>query len=250
MKTAPKASWWQRVGATLIDGLILSAVALVVGLALTAGGADSGDATIGIYVMVFLASVVYSPLLMAREGDANGQTIGKGVIGIRVVHEDGHPMTVGRGLVRDGVGKALLGLIPLYTFIDVFWPIPDGDNQAIHDKVGSTYVVDAHQVPVVTYRDDEAGRDGFSPPLPPAPRAAAGLPPQAPPVPPVEPPRPAPADPADPPAAPPPPAADPDPDPGEPDFGGFRPPAPPPPPPPASDGDGEGARGPFGPSYD
>ncbi len=249
MKTAPKASWGQRVGATLIDGLILSAVALVVGLALAAGGADSGDATIGIYVMVFLASVVYSPLLMAREGDANGQTIGKGVIGIRVVHEDGHPMTVGRGLVRDGVGKALLGLIPLYTFIDVLWPLPDGDNQA-HPRQGR---LDLRRRRPPGSRRDLPGRRGRPRRLQPA--AAAGAARRG---------RPSTAGAARAPCRAAPPCAcgpgrpargtaatsrGPT-DPGEPDFGGFRPPAPPPPPPPASDGDGEGARGPFGPSYD
>jgi uncharacterized RDD family membrane protein YckC len=228
VKTAPKAGWWQRVGATLIDGLILSGAALLVGVALSAGGASSGDATVAIYAVVFFASVVYSPLLMAREGDTNGQTIGKRVIGIRVVHEDGHPMTIKRGLVRDGFGKALLGLIPLYTFVDVFWPIPDGDNQAIHDKVGSTYVVDAHQVPVMTYRADE--HDGFGAPVPPPPSAPT---PPAPPAPP-----------ATPPAAPP--RAEPE---AEPDLGGFAPPVPPPPPVPSRSEDDE-ARGPFGPSYD
>jgi uncharacterized RDD family membrane protein YckC len=219
VKTAPKAGWWQRVGATLLDGLLLSALGLVIGIALAAGGGNSNDATIIIYGVIFFASVVYGPLLMAREGDRNGQTIGKGALGIRVVHEDGHPMTFKRGLMRDGLGKALLGIIPLYTIVDVLWPLPDADNQALHDKVGSTYVVDAHQVPVFTYRSDD--EDGFSSPPPPPP-------PPSPSVPPV-PPAPAPA----------------------PDLGGFTPPAaPPPPPPPAPPAENDDARGPFGPSYD
>jgi uncharacterized RDD family membrane protein YckC len=227
VKTAPKASWWQRVGATLIDALILSAVALVFGVALSAGGSNSGDATVAIYAVVFFASVVYSPLLMAREGDGNGQTIGKRVLGIRVVHEDGHPMTIRRGLVRDGFGKAVLGLVPLYTVVDVLWPIFDKDNQAIHDKVGSTYVVDAHQVPVVTHRPTD--HDGFGTPLPPAPGAGAP-PPPAPPARPAAAPAPGPAE--------------------EPDLGGFRPPVPPPRPVPPVRGDDDATRGPFGPSYD
>jgi uncharacterized RDD family membrane protein YckC len=227
MKSAPKAGWWQRVGATLIDGLLLSAVALIVGIALSAGGTSSQDATIAIYAVVFFAALIYSPLLMAREGDANGQTIGKRAMGIRVVHADGHPMTISRGLLRDGVGKAILGIIPLYTIADVLLPLLDGDKQAIHDKVGSTYVVDAEQVPVMTRRSaDEVTAPvpheswaAPSPPLPPAPAAD----------------EPEPARDADrePPAPP--------------DLGGFEPPVPPTPPPAR---DEERRRGPFGPSYD
>lgn len=226
MKTAPKASWWQRVWATLLDGLLLSVVGLIVGVALAAAaGGSSDDATVAVYVAVFFASVLYAPLLMARHGDRNGQTIGKGALGIRVVHEDGHPMTFKRGLLRDGLGKALLGIIPLYTFVDVLWPLPDADNQALHDKVGSTYVVDAHQVPVFTYRSEQT--DGFTPP-------SASLPPSAPP----------PAPPPPPPPPPPPVVPAPAPQ-AEPDLGGFSPPAAPP-----SPTEDEDARGPFGPSYD
>ncbi|MCW3013574.1 MAG: domain containing protein [Solirubrobacterales bacterium] len=234
MKSAPKAGWWQRVGATLIDGLILVAGALVVGIALSGGGAIPRDTTYAMYAVVFLASLIYSPMLMAREGDANGQTIGKRAMGIRVVHADGHPMTLSRGLLRDGVGKALLGIIPLYTIADVLLPLLDAHNQAIHDKVGSTYVVDAHQVPVVTERSQES----FAAPTPHESWSAPSQP-VAPPPPSAPPP--APADEPETngePTAPPPP----------PDLGGFSPPVPPTPPP-RSDEE-PSSRGPFGPSYD
>ncbi len=187
MQSAPKASWSQRAGATLIDALLVSAVGLAVGIALSAGGTSSQDVTLAIYAVVFSASLVYSPILMAREGDANGQTIGKRALKIRVVHADGHPMTLSRGLLRDGVGKAILGIIPLYTVADVLLPLMDADKQAIHDKVGSTYVVDAEQVPVLTHRSS----DGFAPPSPPEPPPAPPPPPElggfAPPAPPPSP---------------------------------------------------------------
>jgi uncharacterized RDD family membrane protein YckC len=233
MKSAPKAGWWQRVGATLIDGLILSAVALVVGISLSAGGTSSQDATIGIYAVVFFASLVYSPLLMARQGDANGQTIGKRAMGIRVVHADGHPMTVSRGLLRDGVGKAVLGLIPLYTIVDVLVPLYDANNQALHDKVGSTYVVDAERVPVVTHRS----QDTFGAP---AAHESWSAPSQ-----PLTPPAPAPPAPAPPAPA----AGERDAD-REPDLGGFQPPVPPTSTPRPAPDDEQRRGGPFGPTYD
>lgn len=231
MSGPQRAGWWPRAGAALVDGLILLAVALGVGVVMAAAGASSSGATLGIYAVILLASLAYGPVLMAREGEVNGQTIGKHAMGIRVVHAEGGPMTLSRGLLRDGVGKTLMGIIPLYSFIDVLVPLVDRENQALHDKIGSTYVVPA--VPA----SSPATPGGDALPAPPhlwsAPSASVPPPPVGAPPP------------------PPPPATPPPPDTQEPpDLGGFAPPVPPAPsPPPAPDRDEE-ARGPFGPSYD
>ncbi len=271
MSEAPKASWWQRAGAALIDGLVLLAAAVAVGLLVGLAGAGSTGITIAVYAVVVVASLTYGPLLMAREGDANGQTIGKAALGIRVVHDDGHPMTLSRGLLREAVGKGALGLVPFYSFVDVLWPLGDKRRQALHDKVGTTYVVDAEQVPVVTRH--ELG--GFAAPDPHASWSAPSQPAGAPAPPPVPsawaPPTAPGAEPeparwttpdggddrrrtADDEAPAPPedeaPQAEPvnvPPHPPAQDLGGFAPPAPPPPPP---LDEGDGPSGPFGPSYD
>jgi uncharacterized RDD family membrane protein YckC len=232
-----KAGWWSRAGAALVDGLILLAVALGVGVVMAAAGASSGGATLGIYAVILLASLAYGPVLMAREGEVNGQTIGKHAMGIRVVHAEGGPMTLSRGLLRDGVGKTLMGIIPLYSFIDVLVPLVDRENQALHDKIGSTYVV------LAAPAESPAAPGGDALPAPPHLWSAPSAP-VPPPPPPVGAP---PAPPAGVPAAPPPPPPGPQ---EPPDLGGFTPPVPPPPPsPPAPDRDDD-TRGPFGPSYD
>ncbi len=243
MKTAPKASWLQRAGATLIDALIFSVVAAAVGAAVALAGASDDATTIAIYAAVFLASLFYGPVLMARDGDRNGQTVGKSALKIRVVHESGHPMTLPRGLRRDALGKAAFGLIPLYTIVDVLLPLMDKDKQAIHDKFGATYVVDAKQVPVMSHRADD-GRDDEGAFGSPAGAHESWSAPSQPVARPTPPPPPAPARPAGPPAPAPTPAAPAQ----EPDLGGFAPPAPSPPTPPA--GEDDDVRGPFGPSYD
>jgi uncharacterized RDD family membrane protein YckC len=235
MRTVPKAGWWPRAGAMLIDALILTAVALVVGIVLAASGADTESATIAIYVAVFLATAIYSPLLMARPGAVNGQTIGKQALGIRVVHAEGGEMTVSRGLLRDGVGKALLGLVPFYSIVDVLVPLFDQQNQALHDKVGSTYVVvaDAERALAPDRDRTPAGAPAaWSAPSQPVPPAGTTPPPFEPPTPPPPPPPP-PREPAEPP-----------------DLGGFAPPVAPAPPPARDDEDDARPRGPFGPSYD
>lgn len=126
------SGWWRRVGATLIDSLIL--LVPIIGVA----AVEPSNALILAVVVVF--GILYAPLLMARGGANNGQTLGKQLAGIRVVHESGHPMDFGKGIIRDFVGKTVLGLVPLYGIVDSLWPLGDGRNQAIHDKIGSTTV--------------------------------------------------------------------------------------------------------------
>ncbi len=128
------SGWWKRVGATLIDSLIILVPIIIV-------AALAGETASAIVIVVALiASLLYAPLLLARGGANNGQTIGKQVVGIRVVHESGEPMTFGRGILREFVGKSILGAIPLYSLIDSLFPLWDGRKQAIHDKIGSTTV--------------------------------------------------------------------------------------------------------------
>ncbi|WP_302182713.1 RDD family protein [Paraconexibacter antarcticus] len=208
----PRGGWWARAGASIIDALILVAVGIAVGIVAALAGASGDGSTIAIYGFVFVATILYSPWLMAREGDANGQTVGKRAMGIRVVHAEGGPMTFSRGMMRDGVGKLVLGIIPFYTFVDVLVPLSDARKQAIHDKVGKTFVVLADAQPARS----GPGLGAFTPPPPPPPAPApAGEPPDL--------------------GAFMPPSA----------------PTPSPPSPPsAPDDDGEPPRGPFGPRHD
>ncbi len=116
-------------------------VDLLVPIVLIAAVAPSNGLIIAV---VILFGIFYAPLLMARGGPNNGQTLGKQVAGIRVVHESGQPMDFGKGIIRDFVGKTVLGFVPLYSLVDVLFPLGDGRNQAIHDKIGSTTVHLAH----------------------------------------------------------------------------------------------------------
>src|SRR4051812_40568233 len=80
----PLASWGSRVGATLIDWLILIVpVAVVIALiVLVAFSSDVGAVALGVFSGVaYLAGVfLYAPVLMARSGSANGATWGKQIV--------------------------------------------------------------------------------------------------------------------------------------------------------------------------
>ena len=147
----PLASWLSRVGASLIDGLILLVpvtvlIVLVVVVALnsTGGGIVTGILSGLLYLVVVL---FYAPALMARQGDHNGQTWGKQIVGIRVVRDNGTPVDFGFGFLREFVVKGLLfGFVggfffSIPTLVDYLWPLWDDQNRALHDMVVSTHVV-------------------------------------------------------------------------------------------------------------
>jgi uncharacterized RDD family membrane protein YckC len=151
----PLASWGSRVGATLIDWLVLlipTAILFVAVLAGTIGDDDTSTgaavaATILYVVLVCVVLLLYAPLLMMRKGPHNGQTLGKQLVGITVVRNTGEPMNFGWSALREVVVKGLAvgvasSIIPLLPWLlDVLWPLWDDQNRALHDFAVQTHVV-------------------------------------------------------------------------------------------------------------
>ena len=152
------ASWGSRVGAAVIDGLVLIVPAIVLFFLIVASAVGiSGDedvatgAAIGAIllwiVVVAAVSLLYAPLLMMRQGEHNGQTWGKQALGIRVVRDNGLPFTFGSAALREvvvkqlavGIASSIIPIIP--WFLDNFWPLWDDENRALHDMAVSTHVV-------------------------------------------------------------------------------------------------------------
>jgi uncharacterized RDD family membrane protein YckC len=133
------ASRWLRLAGAIIDGVILTAIAWAIGV--IAGATDQ----VGIYVIYLVISLLYGPVLLARDGEHNGQTIGKQAVGIRVTRESGEPMTFGTGALREVVGKSIPSAVTfgLYGLIDSLWCLWDKKKQCLHDKIASTVVTRA-----------------------------------------------------------------------------------------------------------
>jgi uncharacterized RDD family membrane protein YckC len=150
------AGWWRRVGAALLDGLIVGVGSAVLFVGITAPfsiGFFAND-TVGVVAIlvgallavlcIAVVSFLYAPLLMAR---TNGQTLGRMAVGIRVIRAGGGPMTFWFAMLREVVVKALLfGFVSSFTFgiaslLDVLWPLWDEENRALHDFVVNTRVV-------------------------------------------------------------------------------------------------------------
>ena len=153
------AGWWSRVGAQLIDLLIVwvpFGILLTV-LALSADAADNGSGSeTTLLVCTILATIValsvhffYAPLLMKRRGRRNGQTWGKQVSGIRVIRADGLPMKFSHAALRQIVFKSFGGIVastfvPLFPWVlNYLWPTWDDQHRALHDMAADTRVVAA-----------------------------------------------------------------------------------------------------------
>jgi len=147
----PLASWGSRVGATLIDWLILIVpMAVVVGLVvLVAFSSDVGAVALGVFsgVAYLVGVFLYAPVLMARSGSANGATWGKQIVGIRAVRDVGQPFDFGSAVLREFVIKGLLfgtvggWFFGIPTLLDYLWPLWDDENRCLHDMVAKTHVI-------------------------------------------------------------------------------------------------------------
>src|SRR6059058_4627066 len=146
-----------RVGAFFLDLLVVLglqfSLGLLIGIVVAASGGKVSDDRelfqVLSIVLGLLVGIAYLTILESRKGAHNGQTLGKQATGIRVLRDDGQPMTFGRALLREGVGKYLLAIITLYIYlvVDYLWPLWDGENQALHDKIGSSHVVALQRAP-------------------------------------------------------------------------------------------------------
>lgn len=131
-----RASFGMRLLAVLVDSIVLAVAGAVVravfGLAL------------GTLVSIVLGLAYFAYL----EGSPSGQTVGKHVVGIRVVDAStAGPIDRGRALVRY-LGR-ILSSIP--CGLGYFWMLWDPQKQTWHDKIAGTVVVPAADFPVAAW---------------------------------------------------------------------------------------------------
>jgi uncharacterized RDD family membrane protein YckC len=136
MNGARPAGFWIRVVALVIDFVVFTLAELSMGLAARRvwgpGVRDSTMLQFTIFLFTLLFAAVYVILLHA----ATGQTIGKMLMGVRVVLLDGRPLPLGAALLRFfayafsclplGFGYVMAGL--------------RRDKRALHDLIAGTRV--------------------------------------------------------------------------------------------------------------
>jgi uncharacterized RDD family membrane protein YckC len=136
-----------RLAAMILDGIVSGAMVYSPLLLIAAGGASGAEgrtadalavAGIGLALVGFVAWV----WLTIRYVRQNGQTIGKKILGIKVVRADGSPISLGRIFWLRNVVNALISVIPLYVLVDVLFIFGES-RQCLHDKLADTIVIKA-----------------------------------------------------------------------------------------------------------
>lgn len=132
------ASVGARLGAACIDGAIIVAAWLLLSVVIDA-------APLLISLLAWAVWLLYAPLMLARHGEHNGQTLGKQLVNVRVVQPPAPELSFGQACLREIVGRFLPNLFTLgiYSIVDSVWCLVDDNRQTLHDKIASTYVVRA-----------------------------------------------------------------------------------------------------------
>ena len=131
--SGPRANFGQRLGAYLIDVIVL-AIPYVVLLAIV-------DQVVA-YLVALVLGVAYFAYF---EGSPSGQTPGKKVLKIRVIDfTAGGPIGMGRALIR--YVARIVSSIP--CALGYLWMLWDREKQTWHDKLSSTVVVPESAYPV------------------------------------------------------------------------------------------------------
>jgi len=138
----PLAHWGHRVGAYLLDMLIIAGPMYALGFIDLAGSDDPATAEPGLFFMIgVLYAFGMAIFQLYREGKT-GQTIGKKVIGISLHREaDGRTLGFGMAFVR----KLAHFLDSVACYIGWLWPLWDDKKQTFADKVCSTVVIKVYK---------------------------------------------------------------------------------------------------------
>jgi uncharacterized RDD family membrane protein YckC len=151
------ASWISRVAAALIDGLLAAVAGLPAWIGygiLIANSTTTTDANGhtttqmhgggGAAILILVGIVTYIAFwvwnVCIKQG-RTGATIGKGVLAIRLINNQGLPIGAGLSFVRQ-IAHILDGI----CYIGYLWPLWDARKQTFADKIMGTVVVNASQV--------------------------------------------------------------------------------------------------------
>jgi len=133
------ADFGARFAAGIIDGILVNIAAVVAGVIIgvvlsgTTRSASTAQAIGGIIGLVLGAG--YQIYFLTR----TGQTIGKQILGVKVVKEDGRLLNTGEVILR------IIGQIvgSLFLLIGYIWALFDQRRQGWHDKFAGSLVIKA-----------------------------------------------------------------------------------------------------------
>ncbi|MBB6451165.1 putative RDD family membrane protein YckC [Geomicrobium halophilum] len=127
------AGFWIRLGGVILDGIMIGAVIFAVififGLDTANPFVQFGESIITILYYLLVPVLWY------------GYTLGKRVVGVRIVKTNGANVTIGTMLLRHIVGGLVYSItLGIGVIVSAFMVGLREDKRAIHDFIAGTYV--------------------------------------------------------------------------------------------------------------
>ena len=133
----------RRLVATIIDGLLLGfftfLLALVIGFVALLLGMftyNSGESA-PVDSLIMISALILSVIYYVGSWTKSGQTLGKTLVGVKIVNTDGSPVSGGKAFLRY-IGYIISGIVVSLGFL---WIAFDRKRQGWHDKIAGTYVI-------------------------------------------------------------------------------------------------------------
>lgn len=124
------ASFFQRLLAFIIDSGIVTVLSIPFYILLNNGEVTFYQATL---LPRIILTVAYNTYMISH----GGKTLGKQALGIKVIAENGQSLSVNQALLREFLGKTVMGVF----IIGYFWMLFDKKKQCWQDKIAGTYVI-------------------------------------------------------------------------------------------------------------
>jgi uncharacterized RDD family membrane protein YckC/ribosomal protein L40E len=139
--TGPRAEYagfWMRLGAAVLDTIIIwfgltvfSAISFLLSSSRSGSTAAAG-------LLMSMITLVWPIAYYILFTGLRGQTLGKIVVRIRVVNEQGGVPGFGRAALRETIGKFVSTLAVGFGFLSIAW---SKEKRGWHDIIAGTYVV-------------------------------------------------------------------------------------------------------------
>lgn len=120
------AGFWIRFFAKFIDGIIIAISAWFLSLFIPDDTVES--------LLIFIVPILYQAYWLSTP---KGATIGKNILGIKVIKTNGQTLTFGQAVIRC-LAEYISGIILYIGYIIAAF---DSKKQSLHDKICNTYVV-------------------------------------------------------------------------------------------------------------
>lgn len=129
------AGFWVRTLAYSVDWLIRGAVVLALAIVFENSGIGQALSLITYFLLEWFYPVAF-------EVWRNGQTIGKKVMRLKVIHDDGTPVTFASSLIRNLL--RVVDLLPMFYVTGIVASVCNRQFKRVGDLAAGTMVVYAH----------------------------------------------------------------------------------------------------------